>query len=190
VTLILASASPRRRDLLAAAGIDCLVRPVDVDESRWPGEAPDAYAERVAALKADAAAALAPEAITIGADTVVVAGANVLGKPRDAADAAGMIRMLSGRSHDVLTALALRAPRGRRNLIERTKVEFRPLSEAEIAWYVASGEPMDKAGGYAIQGLASRFVSRIEGSYSNVVGLPVETLVRALSDLEPDWDAS
>jgi septum formation protein len=177
VRLVLASASPRRADLLSAAGLPFVAQPVAVDESRLAGERPDTYVRRLARTKARAAAA-GPDEVVLGADTVVVVGESVLGKPGSAAEAAVMLRQLSGRGHDVLTGIAL--VRGGDELIDvaTTQVVFHPLTDAEIAWYVASGEPEDKAGAYAIQGLASRFVARVEGSYANVVGLPVDLVYR------------
>ena len=169
---MLASASPRRADLLRAAGIDFDVVVADVDESIRPGESPSDYVRRLAEAKAVRVRQQATERPVLGADTVVVVGQEILGKPDDAADAARMLRLLSGRSHIVLTGVALIGT-GRHTDVATTVVEFAALNETEIAAYVASGEPMDKAGAYAIQGLASRFVTAIEGSYSNVVGLPV-----------------
>lgn len=183
--VLLASASPRRAELLTGAGIAFDVAPADVDETRWPDEAPGAYCERLARAKALAVAARAPERVVVAADTIVVVGAEVFGKPVDAPDARRMLEALSGRTHEVLTGLALAAGGAVRTVVERTAVEFAPLAEAEIAWYVATGEPMDKAGAYAIQGRASRFVARIQGSYSNVVGLPVATVYRLLRDIDP-----
>ena len=174
--LLLASASPRRAELLRAAGFDFEVRAADVDESRRPGETPDAYVRRVAESKVQAITRGAPDAAILGADTAVVIDGSVLGKPAGAFDAARMLRLLSGRTHEVLTGVCLStapAGAGRLTRVARTLVEFAPLSQREIDWYVGSGEPIDKAGAYAIQGLASRFVTRIEGSHSNVVGLPV-----------------
>jgi septum formation protein len=149
-----------------------------VDEARLPGEPPHVYVARLAAAKARAVADRAPDRPVLGADTVVVKGETVLGKPADPADAARMLELLSGRTHLVLTGVCVVAPGHTSVEVALTTVEFRSLDPAEIQWYVASGEPMDKAGGYAIQGLASRFVTRIDGSYSNVVGLPVELVVR------------
>ncbi len=184
--LILASASPRRAELLAAAGFVFEVSPQEVDETLRPGEAPEAYVVRVAWEKVHSACRKSGS-IVIGADTVVVVDGEILGKPRDEQDAAGMLKRLSGRTHDVLTGVVL----GGDQLVSdvaRTAVRFLPLTDAEIAWYVASGEPQDKAGAYAIQGLASRFVEWIEGSYSNVVGLPIALVCRLLRRLgvEPD----
>ena len=176
--LILASASPRRAELLQAAGIPFDIDAADVDETLLPGEPPHLYVARLAEAKARAVARRAPDRPVLGADTVVVAGDSVLGKPADPADAVRMLESLSGRTHLVLTGVCVVAT-GRVSVeVALTTVEFRPLDPAEIQWYLASGEPMDKAGAYAIQGLASRFVTRIDGSYSNVVGLPVELVVR------------
>jgi len=177
-TLVLASGSPRRVELLRRAGIRCLVRPARVDETRLKGEKPAAYVLRLARAKAEAARR--PGERALGADTVVVIGSRILGKPGDAADAARMLRLLSGRSHRVLTGICLAGPRRSRAEVVETRVWCRRLSRAEIAAYVASGEPFDKAGAYAIQGLASKFVERIEGCYSNVVGLPIERVYRML----------
>ncbi len=177
---MLASASPRRRDLLAAAGFEFDVEPAEVSETRLPDEPATTYVVRVAREKAASVAARYPERPVLAADTAVVVGDTVLGKPSDPSDAARMIERLSGRVHHVVTGLAL-ALRGRIFAeVEQTAVWVSPLSAHEIDWYVASGEPMDKAGAYAIQGLASRFIPRIEGSYSNVVGLPVATLLLIL----------
>jgi nucleoside triphosphate pyrophosphatase len=177
--LILASASPRRAELLTAAGIPFDIRPAHIDETARPGEDARTYACRVAVEKARAVAAQNPGRPVLAADTVVVIDGQILGKPIDAEDAKLMLRLLSGRTHEVLTAVALVAgndPRGDFGVllhVQVTAVEFAVLDKAEIDWYVGTGEPSDKAGSYAIQGLASRFVTRIEGSYSNVVGLPV-----------------
>ena len=180
VHLILASASPRRAELLRAAGFDFQVLPADVDERPLPGEGPDPYVRRVALDKARAVAACMPDAVVVAADTCVVIDDTILGKPSDEADAARMLAMLSGRAHDVLTGVAVIGPAGIRVESADSRVVFCPLSAGEIAWYVASGEPADKAGAYAIQGLASRFVERVDGSYSNVVGLPVALVYRLL----------
>jgi septum formation protein len=182
--LILASASPRRAELLAAAGIPFSPRPVDVDERPIDDEPPRDYVVRVARDKARACAS-APDAVVLAADTAVVVDGQILGKPVDAEDAARMLRLLSGRVHLVLTGVALR--RGEREVVgvEATAVTFGHLTEDDIAWYTATGEPSDKAGAYAVQGLASRFVIRIDGSYTNVVGLPVATVCGLLSELQP-----
>ncbi len=170
--LVLASASPRRAELLRAAGIAFDVLTADVDETRRDGEAADAYVARLAEAKARAVIDRAAGRPVLGADTVVVCGDDILGKPADAADAKRMLRMLSGRAHVVLTGVCL-AFGALQTEIASTTVHFAPLTDGDIDWYVASGEPSDKAGAYAIQGLASRFVTTISGPYTNVVGLPV-----------------
>lgn len=179
--IVLASASPRRAELLAAAGIQFRVQAADVDESTQPKEEPRAYVTRLARAKAAAVSrTVETNALVLGADTVVVVDGRCLGKPRDDEEAAAMLRRLSGRAHEVLTGIALRHPSGTAVECATTVVTFIPLSAAEIAWYVGTGEPRDKAGAYGIQGRASRFVARLEGSYSNVVGLPVELVYRHL----------
>jgi septum formation protein len=184
VTFLLASASPRRAELLRAAGLSFEVRVAAVDEAVLPGESPEVYVRRVAEAKAGAVARLDPTTPVIGADTAVVVDGQILGKPGDHDDAARMLRLLSGRSHQVLTGVCLVAARGGVEItrLAQTTVEFAPLSPDELDWYVASGEPLDKAGAYAIQGLASRFIERIDGSYSNVVGLPVALLYRMCAE--------
>ena len=182
--LILASASPRRAELLRAAGYRFEVRPVDIDETVRRDETPEQYVVRLADEKAVAAARLAgPGAVTLGADTAVVVDQVILGKPLDDADAERMLRLLSGRVHEVLTGICVRQGGRAVSRVERTRVTFTTLRNADIQWHVKSGEGMDKAGGYAIQGLASRFIPRIDGSYSNVVGLPVATVTDALDEL-------
>ena len=181
VRLLLASASPRRRELLVAAGFECEVLPVDIDERRLEGEAAPQYVERLARQKAAAGAARAKDAFVLGADTVVVQRGDVLGKPADAASAAAMLRRLSGRAHDVFTGVAIAWPDGLVAEVERTRVWMTALTDAEIAEYLATGEPLDKAGAYGIQGWASRFIPRIEGSYTNVVGLPIAAVVQLLA---------
>jgi septum formation protein len=201
VQLVLASASPRRAELLRAAGIAFEVIPAAVDESLEAGETAEQYVRRLAESKAEAVRARADGRVVLGADTIVVVHDEILGKPVDNADAARMLRLLSGREHTVMTGVCLIAPEpakagphdrqaphdqyvgaGFSRLITvdvaRTTVVFEALTDEEIAWYVATGEPADKAGAYAIQGLASRFVTRIDGSYSNVVGLPVDLVYR------------
>lgn len=185
MSIVLASASPRRAELLRAAGFTFEARPVDVDEQRLAGESPDAYVLRVAGAKADVAAGMWPGETIVAADTAVVLGNDVFGKPSDAVDAARMLRHLSGQAHEVLTAVVVVAGARREALVDVTRVWFNLLSEADIGWYVASGEPMDKAGAYAVQGLASRFIPRIEGAYANVVGLPVARLSDLLRELAP-----
>lgn len=178
--LILASASPRRADLLREAGIDAEIQPANVDEHIKPGEAPETYVRRVAEAKGRAVSERAPGRHVLAADTVVVVDGQILGKPANPDEADRMLRMLSGRTHLVISGVCLM--RDGQAIVETevavTAVEFAPVSPAEITWYVASGESMDKAGGYAIQGLASRFVTRIAGSYTNVVGLPIAVVYR------------
>ena len=184
--LLLASASPRRRDLLEAAGFECDVAPMDVDERRLADEPALVYVDRLARTKAAAGAARHPHRIVIGADTVVVVDDDVLGKPTDSVDARAMLCRIRGRAHDVLTGVAI-AARGRIvSHVERTTVWFSDVSDVDVTWYVETGEALDKAGAYAIQGLASRFVTRIDGSYSNVVGLPVATVVALLEQVGRD----
>lgn len=170
--LVLASASPRRADLLREAGIEFERRPSDIDESRLPDEEPERYVVRLAAAKARAG--WRRGTLALGADTVVVLDGTVFCKPRDAAEAKRMLASLSGRWHRVLTGVAVHDGRLTRTACEETRVELRNLSPREIDTYVRSGEPLDKAGAYAIQGGAGIFVARIEGSRSNVVGLPLE----------------
>ena len=175
--LVLASASPRRADLLRAAGLTFDVAPADIDEDVRAGEDPAGYVDRLAREKAASVADRHPDAFVLAADTTVVVDGMILGKPVDADDARRMLRLLSGRSHEVLTGVCLLGPGAfERAAVVRTTVEFARLTDAEIAWYAATGEPLDKAGAYAVQGLASRFVWRIEGSHPNVVGLPVEVV--------------
>jgi septum formation protein len=181
--LILASQSPRRRELLSTAGIPFTVRAREVEEIRAPDEPPEAYARRLARAKADAAWEDRDE-IVLGADTIVVLDQSVLEKPRDAADARAMLRSLSGREHTVITGICLRHPGGVEVDSSATRVRFTPLTDAEIDGYVATGEPMDKAGAYAIQGLASKFVERVEGCYFNVIGLPLSQVYRYWKTLE------
>lgn len=181
--LILASASPRRAELLRAAGIPFEVAPVDVDERFLTDETPERAVARLAELKASVAAGLYPDAVVLGADTTVVIHGEALAKPGDAADAGRMLRLLSGRTHDVLTGVCLCA-RGRRLVcVESSRVRMAELTDEEIAWYVSTGEPADKAGAYTVQGLASRFIEGIDGSYSNVVGLPISRVYELLKAL-------
>jgi septum formation protein len=182
--LILASRSPRRREILVCAGIPHVVRPAEVDESMRDGEDARPYVQRLARAKAEAVEC-GPDDVVLGADTVVVVDGELLGKPSDSTDARGMLRRLAGREHEVLTGICLRSRRTMAEDIEATRVRFFPLSEEEIAEYVTSGEPMDKAGAYAIQGLASKFIDRIEGCYFNVVGLPVAKVYAHLLRMKP-----
>jgi len=177
--LVLASRSPRRREILAQAGIPFVVRPMEVDETPLSGEGARDYVMRIARAKA-AAAAVAPGEILLAADTTVVIDGEILAKPEDAADARRMLQLLSGRRHAVLTGICLRSADRIVEDCAETSVWFAPLSAGEIADYAASHEPLDKAGAYAIQGLASKFVTRIEGCYFNVMGLPVSMVYRHL----------
>ena len=180
--LILASASPRRREILANAGIPFTVKVADVWEEILGGEKPRDYVRRLAQQKAGAVSAPDGE-IILAADTVVVLDEHILEKPADAADARRMLGMLSGREHEVITGICLKHSGGAVVDTETTRVRFVPLSDEEIAGYVATSEPMDKAGAYAIQGRASRFIDRIEGCYFNVVGLPVALVCQHLKAL-------
>ena len=184
--LVLASGSPRRADLLKAAGIPFHVFPVDVDERFHAGEKPEHAVARLAEAKVAAAAASHPDAVVLGADTTVVGNGVALGKPADAADATRMLRLLSGRTHEVLTGVCVAFQERRLVHVEPTRVRVAQLSDAEIDWYVSTGEPFDKAGGYAVQGLASRFIEGIDGSYSNVVGLPISSVYELLKRLGCD----
>lgn len=184
--LVLASASPRRRELLTQAGFSFTVHPAHIPEDPLPGEEPIAYVTRLAREKAQAVynqlAATEAALAVLGADTTVTLDDQILGKPADAADAARMLRMLSGRTHRVITGVALVTAKAVEVAAEVTTVWFRELSNAEIAAYVATTEPMDKAGAYAIQGRAARWIPRVEGCYFNVVGLPIALVTRLLED--------
>ncbi len=204
--LVLASASPRRHDLLTSAGISFAVQPANVDETPLAGESPRDCAERLAKEKALAVLRNRPQDVVLGADTIVVVDETILGKPTNAEDAARMLHMLSGRAHEVITGVCL-VSRGIRaqgsgvseaathphqdlrtenrelkSASETTLVTMTEISDQEIRDYVATGEPMDKAGAYAIQGIASRWIPRIEGDYSNVVGLPIALVYRMLRE--------
>jgi septum formation protein len=180
--LVLASGSPRRSQILRQAGIDFVTRPANVDETALAGEQPADYVTRLAREKA-LAVPLGADEIVLGADTTVVIGREIFGKPRDTADAARMLDRLSGQRHFVMTGICLRSAARLHVDVAETGVWFAHLSPTEIAGYVASGEPMDKAGAYAIQGLASKFIERIEGCYFNVMGLPVALVYRRLREL-------
>jgi septum formation protein len=184
--LILASSSPRRAEILANAGLPFSVLSSAVDESPYPGETPAALVQRLANAKADlvTARAVGP-AIILAADTVVVLDDKILGKPSSIEDARHMLQQLGGRTHSVLTGVALvRLPDGeRRQFIESTLVHFRPITDEELSSYLATAEPYDKAGAYAIQGQAGRYIPRIEGCYFNVVGLPLSRVVNELKTL-------
>lgn len=180
--LVLASTSLRRQQILTSAGISFTVRAPNIPEQLNPGESPDQYVRRLAEQKAFAVPINAGEVVLAG-DTVVVVDGEILEKPRDPSDALRMLRLLSGRDHDVITGICLRS--ASQNIIDSatTRVHFVELSESELEAYVASGEPMGKAGAYAIQGLASRFIDRVEGGYFNVVGLPISLVYRHLKSL-------
>jgi len=179
----LASASPRRSELLGQLGLRCDVHPADIDESRRAGEAPVVYVERLALEKARAALASigAPRAPVLAADTTVVLDDRILGKPRDRDDATATLALLSGRSHEVLTAVAVVDTARAETAVNRSIVRFRPLESHEIEAYWRSGEPADKAGAYAIQGIGAIFVEELRGSYSGVMGLPLFETARILS---------
>ena len=174
--LILASGSPRRRELLGYLGVPFDVRPPDVDETPLAGEQPAAYVERIALTKA---AAVDGE-IVIAADTTVVLDGIIMGKPTDPSDAVRMLRALAGRDHEVLTAVAVKSGGAVNTTVVRTVVTMTPIDDHEIEWYVATGEPLDKAGAYALQGAGGIFVARLDGSSSNVVGLPLAELMALL----------
>ena len=186
MSLILASASPRRSELLRNAGIAFTVEPAHVPEQALPDEKPPEYVQRLARDKARAIFAKHSDNVVLGADTVVVADEHLLEKPQDPQDAARMLRLLSGRVHQVITGVCLLATGYERTEAEITEVRFSTLSEQEIANYIETGEPMDKAGAYAIQGMASRWVERIDGCYFNVVGLPVPRVYRMIRALEAE----
>lgn len=180
IHLILASASPRRRELLSLLRVPFEVIQADIDERPHPAEPPDRYVARVAGEKAAAVARSHPTAVVLAADTSVILNGEILGKPRDRDDACAMLRALSGRTHTVLTAVALDG-RQRAGRVVETTVRFRALGEREIAWYVDTGEPLDKAGAYAVQGAGGLWVERVDGSPSNVIGLPLAETVELLS---------
>jgi len=190
-TLYLASGSPRRRELLTQIGVPFLTQIAPIDENALPGESPLAYVERLALAKGHAGlAALADSdgAVVLGADTAVVLDGHILGKPRDRVDALATLQALSGRSHQVLTAVALVSRERQAARVVTSQVTFRPLTQAEIEAYWASGEPQDKAGSYGIQGLAAVFVSQLQGSYSAVVGLPLCETAALLAEFAiPCW---
>lgn len=181
--VILASSSPRRRDLLELVGIQHEVRPADIDETVLPGEVPAPHAERLARSKALTIAAKEQSALVIGSDTIVVVDGKILGKPNDAADAHRMLRMLSGREHTVVTAVAAALDGQVVSAVEQVLVTFRSLSDAEIADYIATGEPMDKAGAYGIQGFGATIIRKVDGDFFAVMGLSLVTLVDLLKQL-------
>lgn len=178
--VILASQSPRRRDLLTLVGIAHEVRPADINEDVRAGERADAYTERLAREKAATLAALEPDAVVIAADTTVVLGNDILGKPADAAEARAMLRRLAGHTHEVMTGIAVARGARIESAVEDVRVTFRALTDAEIAAYVDTGEPMDKAGAYGIQGYGATIVERVDGDYFSVMGLGLRRLVELL----------
>jgi septum formation protein len=179
--VILASASPRRRELLTLVGIAHEVKPANVDESLFAGETPVGHSERLARSKAHTIAEREPNAVVIAADTIVVVDGEILGKPRDRADAVAMLTRLSGRSHAVFTAVAVARGGKTESAVEEVQVTFRPLTPGEINAYVGTGEPMDKAGAYGIQGYGATIVERVDGDYFSVMGLGVRRMVELLA---------
>ena len=186
--VILASASPRRRELLTLVGIPHVVEPADIDESYRDGEEAAEHAERLAREKAATIAARHSDAIVIAADTIVLIEGLVLGKPRDEADAERMLAMLSGQTHVVLTAVAVAQGARMRSGVESVRVTFRPLTRARIRAYIATGEPMDKAGSYGIQGYGATLVERIDGDYFAVMGLALARMIDLLGELGVSYD--
>ncbi len=186
--VILASQSPRRRELLALIGVAHTVSPADIDESVWPDEAPVPHVERLARAKAAALAGANLDAVVIAADTIVVLDGEILGKPRDESDARAVLARLSGRMHTVFTAMAVARGGRTESAVEEVDVTFRALTATEIAAYVATGEPMDKAGAYGIQGYGATIVERIDGDYFSVMGLGLRRLVELLGRLGLRYD--
>lgn len=180
--LILASSSPRRREILTNAGIAFTVAAANVPEEPGPDESPMGCAQRLAREKARAIRQQRPSDLVLGADTIVVVGGEILGKPTDKEDAERMLRLLSGRTHEVTTGVCVAGPGFEDTSAETTIVRVDPIAEEDIRFYVSTGAPMDKAGGYGIQGIASRWISRIEGDYFNVVGLPISLVCRMLRE--------
>ena len=183
VRIVLASQSPRRRELLSLIGVPHEVRPADLDESILPGESPTEHAERLARAKAETVAAHEPAAVVIGSDTIVVLDGEILGKPRDAKEAAAILRRLSGRTHTVHTAVAVARNGTIVSGVESVEVTFRPLTDSQIETYIATGEPMDKAGAYGIQGYGAVIVERVHGDYFAVMGLALGRLVGLLGSV-------
>ena len=185
--VVLASSSPRRRELLTLIGIPHVVLPADIDETPYPNELPPVHAERLAREKATAIAAREADAVVVAADTIVVVDGDILGKPRDEADAAVMLRRLSGRAHVVLTAVAVAREQAVVSGVESVDVTFRSLSDDEIRGYIATREPMDKAGAYGIQGFGATIVDRIDGDYFAVMGLALGRMIRLLASVGVDY---
>lgn len=186
--VILASQSPRRRELLTLVGIDHDVQPADIDETPWPDELPIPHTERLAIAKAQVIAMREPAAVVIAADTIVVIDGAILGKPTDASDAHAMLRRLSGRTHEVCTAMAVAQSAQVTSEVVRVSVRFRELDDATIARYVETGEPMDKAGAYGIQGYGATLVEHIEGDYFAVMGLSLVTVLRLAARMGVSYD--
>ena len=186
--VILASQSPRRRELLTLVGITHDVQPADIDETPWPDEAPIPHTERLATAKAQVIASRNPEALVIAADTIVVIDGAILGKPTDEAGARAMLRRLSGRTHEVCTAMVVAIGEQVRSEVVRVQVRFRTLDDDSIARYVKTGEPMDKAGAYGIQGYGATIVEHIEGDYFAVMGLSLVTVVRLAGQMGVSYD--
>jgi septum formation protein len=186
--VILASASPRRRELLTLIGIAHEVRPADIDESAFPDEAPAPHAERLARGKAHALAERHPDAVIIAADTIVVVDGEILGKPRDEAHAEAMLTRLAGREHTVYTAIAVAREARTESAVEAVRVTMRSLSPDEIREYIATGEPMDKAGAYGIQGYGATIVERVDGDYFSVMGLGLRRLVELLARVDVRYE--
>jgi nucleoside triphosphate pyrophosphatase len=187
VKVILASGSPRRRQLLELIGIRHEVRPSNVDEKIKGKETPRKHAERLAREKASVFAKAEPDSVIIAADTIVVINGKILGKPANAVDAGSMLALLNGRNHTVFTAVAVARGSRLKSGVEEVHVKFRKLTDNEIDAYIATGEPMDKAGAYGIQGFGATIVERIEGDYFAVMGLPIVRLVRLLAELGVDY---
>lgn len=188
VRVILASQSPRRRELLTLVGIAHEVRPADIDESVMPDESPVPHCERLARAKAQVLAERHPDAVVIAADTIVVLDGDILGKPRDAAEARAMVARLSGRTHTVFTAMAVARDGRTESAVEEVQVTFRPLTPEAVAEYVATGEPLDKAGAYGIQGFGATIVERIDGDFFSVMGLGLRRLVTLLERVGLRYD--
>ncbi|CAN5353643.1 nucleoside triphosphate pyrophosphatase [soil metagenome] len=180
--LILASGSPRRAEILTAVGWNFEKQVPDIDETELDNEAPDTYVERLAREKAEAVAGSRPNTIVLGADTTVVADGRIIGKPVDLADARRMLAILSGKWHEVLTGVALSAGGETRSAVQRTRVKFAAMSNAEINFLAELGDPLDKAGAYAVQAQAALFIEGIEGDYWNVVGLPIRLVYELIKE--------
>jgi septum formation protein len=180
MSLVLASASPRRKEMLGRIGLGFKIIPADVDEGLLPGESAEQAARRLSELKARTVAGQQPGSLVLAADTLVVLGERIMGKPESPSQARDMLRALSGREHQVVSGFCLRSPRWQESGVAMSRIKFRELSAAEVAAYVNSGEPLDKAGAYAVQGQGAALVERVEGSYTNVVGMPLGAIVSLL----------